>query len=278
MLTPMRRRDQRATSLRVWTQGRLSVSSWHTEDADTGDAEGANIVDTVDTVDRESNTESTASRQSRSPTRRVVDLRIARKPLVPKVVKSSEDVPEDVRALYKAISTLVRRSKGVIPQGIEKEVGQDAHGDLDDDLEFYTDTTPNNRTREHLVDEFKSLRNIRDETATCKAKKLHEPSWNALVHGPMLKEAVRDRPGFSYYDITTARVIKELVPDNEYGEWLKGKMIDFVVTLSEPVIPKAPIVKRLNAAPRKLSATCNASTYSPLCYEPVVLSIETKSP
>ncbi|KAK7177661.1 hypothetical protein PSPO01_16292 [Paraphaeosphaeria sporulosa] len=244
-------------------------------EADAKDVEDTNVVDAVDA---ESNAESTASRQSRSPTRRVVDLRIARKPLVPRVVKSSEDVPEDVRALYKAISTLVRRSKGVIPQGIEKDVGEDAHGDLDEDLEFHTATKPTSQTREQLVDEFKSLRNIRDETATCKEKKLHEPSWNALVHGPMLKQAVRDRPGFSYYDITTARVMKELVPDNEYGELLKGKTIDFVVTLSELLIPKAPIVKRLNAAPRKLSATCNASAYSPLCYEPVVLSIETKSP
>ncbi|KAL5401304.1 hypothetical protein PMIN03_011630 [Paraphaeosphaeria minitans] len=146
------------------------------------------------------------------------------------VAKSSEDVLEDVRALYKAVSTLVRRLKGVVPQGIEKDVGEDAHGDLDDDLEFHTETKPTSQTK----------------------KKLHEPSWNALVRGPILKQAVRDWLGFSYYVITTARVTKELVPDNEYGERLKGKTIDFVATLSEPVIPKAPIVKRLNVAPRKM--------------------------
>jgi hypothetical protein len=47
----------------------------------------------------------------------------------------------------------------------------------------------------------------------------------------MLKQAVLSYSGFLYYNITTARVIKELVAGNEYGELLKGKMIDFAVTL-----------------------------------------------
>jgi hypothetical protein len=94
----------------------------------------------------------------------------------------------------------------------------------------------------------------------------------------MLEQAVLGRPGFSYYNITTARVIKELVPGNGYGELLKGKMIDFAVTLGPPVISQVHVINRLAASPRKLQRTSNPSEYSPLCYQPVVLSIETRSP
>lgn len=154
---------------------------------------------------------------------------------------------------------------------------QDANGDLDY-LEDYVAETQNAKTYEQLKDEFKAMREIRDETLSCKSKHLHESSWNELVHSQMLKQAVRGRPGFSYYNITTARVIRELVPGNEYGELLKGKMIDYAVTLGPPLLPKANIINRLAASPRKLQRTINPSDYSPLCYEPVGIGIETKSP
>lgn len=70
-------------------------------------------------VEVESTNESTTSKRSRSPTRRMVDLQIAKKPVFPKTATSSTDVPQDVRTLYKAIQALARRAKGVIPLGIE---------------------------------------------------------------------------------------------------------------------------------------------------------------
>lgn len=154
---------------------------------------------------------------------------------------------------------------------------QDANGDIDD-LDDYVAETSSNKTDEQLKDEFKLMREIRNATSTCQTKHLHEPSWNELVHSQMLKQAVLSRPGFGYYNITTARVTKELVPGNEYGELLKGKMIDFAVTLGPPLIPTAPVIKRLASSHSRLRRTCNPSDYSPLCYEPVVLSLETKSP
>lgn len=63
--------------------------------------------------------ESTTSKRLRSPTRRMVDLHITRKPVVHKLATSSTDVSQDVRALYKVIRALAQRSKGVIPLGIE---------------------------------------------------------------------------------------------------------------------------------------------------------------
>ncbi|KAF1995586.1 hypothetical protein P154DRAFT_340040 [Amniculicola lignicola CBS 123094] len=65
-------------------------------------------------------TESTGSKaRSRSPTKRMVDLRVAEKTVILKAVKSATDVPEDVRGLYRAIQSLARVPRSVIPLGIE---------------------------------------------------------------------------------------------------------------------------------------------------------------
>ena len=68
----------------------------------------------------------------------------------------------------------------------------------------------------------------------------------------MLKQAVFSCLSFSYYNITTARVIKELVLGNKYSELLKGKIINFAVTLSPLLIPTAHVINRLAAYPYKL--------------------------
>ncbi|KAH8726969.1 hypothetical protein GQ44DRAFT_825526 [Phaeosphaeriaceae sp. PMI808] len=248
--------------LQAWPTPVLTPSVSGTQVDDAGDAEA------------ESTRKSTTSKRSRSPTRRMVDLQIAKKPVFSKMATSSTHVPQDVRILYKAIQALARQSKGVIPLGIENEVKQDADGDLDD---HYVAKKKNGKTRKQLNAEFEAMRKIRNETSKCQTKNLHESSWNELVHSRMLEQAELGHPGFSYYNITTARVIKDLVPGNEYGELLKGKMVDYAVTLGPPFIPEAYVINRLATSPSKLQRTINPSDYSPLCYEPVVLGIETKS-
>ncbi len=133
-------------------------------------------------------------------------------------------------------------------------------------------------SREGLLDEFKALRSVRDATAVCKTQHLHEPSWNERVHCRMLEQAVRGCSGVEYHNITTARVIKELVPGNKYGEILKQKMIDYAITLGPPLISECQIVARLAASPRPFHRTISPSDYSPLCYNPIAINVETKSP
>lgn len=131
---------------------------------------------------------------------------------------------------------------------------------------------------EHLTDEFKALKGVRDSTAFCKTEHVHEPSWNERVHSRMLEQAVRNYPGLEYHNTTTARVLKELVPGNRYGELLKNKMIDYAIILQSPLISEDELITRLAASPRPLQRSINPSNYSPLCHRPVAISIETKSP
>jgi len=126
------------------------------------------------------------------------------------------------------------------------------------------------------MDEFEALREIRDSTAFCKTKYVNEPTWNERVHSRMLEQAVRSFPGFEYHNITTARVIEELVPRNKYGELLENKMIDYTITLEPPLLSEDQVITRLAASPQPLQRTINPSDYSPLCYNPVAISIGTK--
>ena len=145
-------------------------------------------------------------------------------------------------------------------------------------MDPYVATKANGMTKRQLINEFDALIEIRDSTAFCKIDRVHEPSWNELVHSMMLKQVVRNRPGFQYYNITTARIIKELVPGNKYGELLKNKMIDYAITLESPLLSVDQVVTRLATSPRPLQRTINPSDYTPLRHKPVAISIETKPP
>jgi hypothetical protein len=145
-------------------------------------------------------------------------------------------------------------------------------------LDPYVATKANGMTKEQLMDEFKALIEIRDWTAFCETKQVHEPSWNELVHSMMLKQVVRNRPSVRYYNITTARIIKELVPGNKYGELLKNKMIDYAIALESPFFSEDQVVTRLATSPGPLQRTINPTDYTPLRHSPIAISIETKPP
>lgn len=132
--------------------------------------------------------------------------------------------------------------------------------------------------QEQLVQELKEIVKIRNATSFCNRKKVHEPSWNERVHSRMLQQAIEGLAGLEYHNITTARVLRGLVPENIYGETLKKKMVDYAITLGDPFITEADISGRLGSCYGRLRRTINPSDYSPLCYDPIAVSIETKSP
>jgi hypothetical protein len=158
----------------------------------------------------------------------------------------------------------------------QDKIRLDADDDLDD-LDVFVAKKISGMSEEELLNEFKALRGIRDSTAVCKTQHLHEPSWNERVHCRMLEQAVHGCFGVEYHNITCARVIKELVCSNKYGEVLKQKMIDYAITLGPPLISESQVITRLAASPQPLHRTINPSDYSPLCHNPIAISIETKS-
>jgi hypothetical protein len=94
----------------------------------------------------------------------------------------------------------------------------------------------------------------------------------------MLEQAIRGCFGVEYYNITCARVIKELVGSNKYGEILEQKVLDYAITLGPPLVSESQVMTRLATFPQLFHRTINSSNYSPLCYKSVTISIMTKSP
>jgi len=132
--------------------------------------------------------------------------------------------------------------------------------------------------RQRLLDELKAIKDIRDGTSFCKAKHVYELIWNKRVHSRTLHQTLRNIPGIKYHNITTSRVMKGLVPDNKYGEELRKKMVDYTITIQDPLVSEDQITCWLASSARKLYRTINPSDYSPLCHDPIVISIETKTP
>ena len=60
--------------------------------------------------------------RSRSPTKRMIDLRVAKKKVNQKKAQSRADIPEDVRELYDAIRSLAIVSRNGIPQEVEVRI------------------------------------------------------------------------------------------------------------------------------------------------------------
>ena len=64
-------------------------------------------------------TESRNSKRSRSPTKRMVDLRVADKRIEEKGIYSLSDLPEDVRELHMDVQTLGMSEYGIVPMDIK---------------------------------------------------------------------------------------------------------------------------------------------------------------
>jgi hypothetical protein len=63
--------------------------------------------------------ESKVSKRSVSPTKRMVDLRVADKKVIQKSIRTRVDVPEDVQDLYKKIQGVATFARNIVPKGIE---------------------------------------------------------------------------------------------------------------------------------------------------------------
>lgn len=158
----------------------------------------------------------------------------------------------------------------------QDKIQLDANDDLDD-LDIVVARQASGISNDELLDEFKALRGIRDSTVVCRTQRLHEPSWNERVHSRMLEQAVRGCFGFEYHNLTCARIMIELVGSNKRGEALNQKVVDYAITLGPPLVSESQVMNRLASSPQPFHRTINPSEYSPLCHNPIVLSIKTQA-
>jgi hypothetical protein len=95
------------------------------------------------------------------------------------------------------------------------------------------------------------------------------------VHCKLLREAVRNIAGLEYHNVTTAKVIQALVPDNQHDQVVK-KMIDYAIVMGDPLVHENAVIGKLKSSPALSSV--NSIEYPPLRHEPIAISIVTKTP
>jgi hypothetical protein len=125
---------------------------------------------------------------------------------------------------------------------------------------------------------FDQLVKIRNATNKCLREGAPEPSWNEKVHGQMLNLAIEDNAGVDYYNITTARPVRALVPSTITGDLLDNKLVDYCIALSESSISTRKIIDKLSGQPQPLSSAINGIVQEDVRFRPIAVSIETKIP
>jgi hypothetical protein len=76
---------------------------------------------------------------------------------------------------------------------------------------------------------------------------------------------------------TTARILPSLVPRRASGDILKSKLVDYTINLLPNEEMDSVIRLLLQSQPVNLQ-TINQTMYGPVRYQPIAISIETKTP
>ncbi|KAF2453094.1 hypothetical protein BDY21DRAFT_357261 [Lineolata rhizophorae] len=147
---------------------------------------------------------------------------------------------------------------------------------------FQIDTT-DLRSRDELLAELETVREINRASRRCVRDSESEPEWNNSVHGTLLRLALRkeDRAGFRY--ITTARIDPQYVPAHSSGLGMLSKMVDYAIYLetsgpsSFDLSTSSPLHERISALITDVTHSINHTSYVSLRHRPIAVSIETKT-
>lgn len=214
----------------------------------------------------------------------LADLRYAGRPVHTRIIQSSENLPEDVRALYKSISK-VAKAHGVVPAKWETVVMRtrkktEAAPPL---LAYNIDySEAGQRTPDSVL---RMIEHIVAATELASKHGLNEPHCNEQIHSRML-EAVFGAPhedhAIKYFNMESARAEKARVdrpafPNSPY------RPINYCLTLSDNGIKEASRA-RLDKLNRRESAkiasnhqSINHAVYGPIDDCPIFVSIGVRS-
>jgi hypothetical protein len=151
-------------------------------------------------------------------------------------------------------------------------------------------TTP----QEFAVSELGTLRDIEKAAKDCVGSS--EATWNARVHVPLLDHALSGFTRVRAEPATTAQIAKAAIPTTSRagGEVSQGKMIDIAIVLRLKIDPVQPgsdgeeedrrLAESIRSKLRELNskdmdgfASVNPTSYGPLRFSPIAVSIETKA-
>ncbi|KAF4472842.1 L-aminoadipate-semialdehyde dehydrogenase [Fusarium albosuccineum] len=218
------------------------------------------------------------SSRTRSPVKDMTDLRLAEKPIEAMMLKSLDQLTQDVIELFEGAKN-AKELRGIVPRSAKQFILAD-QSPLEPtlmDQTFYdmqSWATEYNAQEWDALIELKTLQKISARSEEAALLNLTEASWNARVHEPLLDTALEPFGNrLTHWDVTRASINKPYLGKHQSGGELQAKMVDFCITLSDPRLQQ-DVWNRLSRA--RDSHSINHSSTNPLRSRPIAVSIETK--
>lgn len=222
---------------------------------------------------------SSASSHGRSPSPvKKSTLQLLKKPVyfVPIDDDAIRQLPKDIITTYDRITEVVDDRINLLPRAVEAELrGTYRQNKLRAHYFFSHDA---DKTTSH-IQELVALRRIEQAAKRCQVEEASEAAWNVEVHGPLLELALEPFPTLSRDILTQARISRPFVPEMKaasHYDFARTKMIDWGIRLHPSQSTAALIQEMLLPLPEN-QRSINQSTYGPVKFDPIVVSIETKA-
>lgn len=185
-------------------------------------------------------------------------------------------LPDDILPTYDRITDIVNR-EGFLPRAVEEKI-RAIHRKNTVKNHWFFDHAEDDGSAAHHMQEFIALCDIEQAAKACQTEEASESAWNLEVHGPLLKLALAPFPSLSRDILTQARISKPFVPEMQaasHYDFTRSKMIDWGIRVHPPPSTSARIRDVLLGLP--FTQRCvNQTTYGPVRFDPVGISIETK--
>ncbi|KAL3587998.1 hypothetical protein FPOAC2_13897 [Fusarium poae] len=184
-------------------------------------------------------------------------------------------LPDDILATYDRITEVVDDRINLLPRAVEEELRSTYRQSKLRPHYFFSHD--DNKTAIH-IQELAALRKIEQAAKRCQVEEASEAAWNIEVHGPLLELALEPFPSLSRDILTQARISRPFVPEMKaasHYDFTRSKMIDWGIRLHPSQPTTARIQEILLPLPEN-QRSINQSTYGPVRFDPIAVSIETK--
>ncbi|KAF5966607.1 hypothetical protein FBULB1_11575 [Fusarium bulbicola] len=184
-------------------------------------------------------------------------------------------LPEDILAAYDRITDVVDDRINLLPKAVEEELRSSYRQRKLRPHYFFSHEDSETQTHVH---ELAALRKIEQAAKKCQVEEASEAAWNVEVQGPLLELALEPFSSLSRDILTQARISRPFVPEMKaasHYDFTRTKMIDWGIRLHPSQSTTARIREILLPLPDN-QRSINQSTYDPVRFDPIAVSIETK--
>lgn len=186
-----------------------------------------------------------------------------------------QQLPEDILTTYDCITKVINNQINLLPRAVEEELRSTYRQSKLRPHYFFSHD--NNKTPIH-IQELATLRKIEQAAKRYQVEEASKAAWNIEAHSPLLELTLEPFLSLSRDILTQARITRPFVPEikatSQYN-FTRSKIIDWGIQLHPSQSTTARIQEILLPLPEN-QRSINQSAYSPVRFNPITVSIETK--